>query len=304
MLAARERGMTVEGTPADRYRARFRRVVEHIEAHPGEELGVARLAGVAALSACHFHRQFSALFGIGVARYVQLLRLKRATHQLAYRRPMSVLDVALDNGYTAPEAFARALRRHIGQSPREFRDGPDWKSLDTALQPLDNMRSRNMTTPWQITDVQLVEFPLTRVAVLAHRGDPQRLGDSIRRFIDWRRRNALPPQASATYNLFHDDPQDCDPREFRLDLCAATAADIAPNPEGVVAGVIPAGRCALLRITGPDALLDPAARFLYGQWLPQSGEEPRDFPFFLRRVTFFPEVPEAQAVSELFLPLR
>ena len=294
----------MQDTPADRYRARLRRVVAYIDANPGEELGVGRLAGVAALSAWHFHRQFSSLFGIGVARYVQLLRLKRATHQLAYRRPMSVLDVALDNGYTAPEAFTRALRRHIGQSPREFRNGPDWKALENVLQPLEDMRMRDMTMHWHLTDVQRVEFPSTPVAVLAHRGDPQRLGDSIRRFIDWRRRNGLPPQASATYNICYDDPQDCDPQAFRLDLCAATADDIAPNPEGVVAGVIPAGRCALLRITGPDTLLDPAARFLYGQWLPQSGEEPRDFPFFLRRVTFFPEVPEALAVSELFLPLR
>lgn len=294
----------MEEVHEDRYASRFRRVLEYIDQRSGEDLGVARLAAVAALSACHFHRQFSALFGIGVARYVHLLRLKRATHQLAYRQSMSVLDVALDNGYTAPEAFSRALRRHIGQSPRQFRDEPDWDALNAVLQPIDELRSRNMTTGFRIDDVQCVDFPATPIAVLAHRGDPGRLGDSIRQFIAWRRRNALSPQVSATYNICYDDPQDCDPRDFRLDLCVATEMEIASNPEGVVAGVIPGGRCARLRISGPDALLDPAARFLYGRWLPQSGEEPRDFPFFLRRVTFFPEVAEANAVSELYLPLR
>jgi AraC family transcriptional regulator len=296
--------MTVQESPVDRYAARFRRVLEYVDQHPGEELGVARLAAVAVLSAYHFHRQFSALFGIGVARYVQLSRLKRATHQLAYRRPMSVLDVALDNGYLAPEAFARALRRHIGQSPRQFRDNPDWEAVNAALRPIDEMRLRNMPTQFQIDDVECIDFPTTPVAVLEHRGDPRRLGDSIRRFIDWRRRHALSPQVSATYNICYDDPQDCEPQHFRFDLCVATPMPIAPNPEGVVAGVIPGGRCARLRISGPDALLDPAARFLYGQWLPQSDEEPRDYPFFLRRVTFFPEVPEANAVSELYLPLQ
>jgi len=71
-----------------------------------------------------------------------------------------------------------------------------------------------------------------------------------------------------------------------------------------VAGAIPAGRCALLRLFGPDDGLDAAARFLYGTWLPQSGEEPREFPLFLRRVKFFPEVPESEAITDLFLPLR
>ena len=39
-------------------------------------------------------------------------------------------------------------------------------------------------------------------------------------------------------------------------------------------------------------------------WLPRSGEEPRDFPFFAQRVAFYPEVPEHEAVTDLFLPLR
>jgi len=32
--------------------------------------------------------------------------------------------------------------------------------------------------------------------------------------------------------------------------------------------------------------------------------EPRDFPLYCQRLTFFPEVPEHEAVAELFLPLK
>jgi DNA gyrase inhibitor GyrI len=187
---------------------------------------------------------------------------------------MTVLDVALSNGYSAPEPFTRALRRLIGQSPRAFRERPDWDALQSALQPLGDMRSRHMIAEFTLDAVSIVRFPETRVALLAHRGDPRRLGDSIRRFIAWRKRNALPPQRSETYNICHDDPEDCDPEAFRFDLCAATLGEILPNDEGVEVGTIPAGRCALLRLIGPDDRLDAAARFLYGTWLPQSGEEP------------------------------
>ena len=44
--------------------------------------------------------------------------------------------------------------------------------------------------------------------------------------------------------------------------------------------------------------------FLYSVWLPQSGEEPRDFPLFLQRVRMFPDVPEHEAITDVFLPIK
>ena len=67
---------------------------------------------------------------------------------------------------------------------------------------------------------------------------------------------------------------------------------------------IPAGRCALLRHVGSDDQLGRSIRYLYANWLPASGEELRDFPLFMRRVTFFPDVPDSEAVTDIYLPLR
>ena len=50
--------------------------------------------------------------------------------------------------------------------------------------------------------------------------------------------------------------------------------------------------------------LEPATLYLYRDWLPVSGEEARDFPIYCQRLSFFPEVPEHEAVAELFLPLK
>ncbi|WP_408605894.1 hypothetical protein [Mastigocladopsis repens] len=43
---------------------------------------------------------------------------------------------------------------------------------------------------------------------------------------------------------------------------------------------------------------------MYSIWLPLSGEEPRDFPLYLQRVSFFPDVPEYEAITDIFLPLK
>jgi AraC family transcriptional regulator len=83
-----------------------------------------------------------------------------------------------------------------------------------------------------------------------------------------------------------------------------TDRPVASNDQGVKPGLIPGGKCAKLRVVGSSDDLEPAALFLYRDWLPASGEEARDFPLYCQRVSFFPDVPEHEAITDLFLPLR
>lgn len=290
-------------TALENYHARMRRVLDHIDRHPDEDLGLDALSAIAAFSKHHFHRQFGALFGVSVHRYVQLVRMKRASYQLAFRTDEAITDIALDAGYDVPEAFARAFRQRFGQAPSAFRKSPDWDPWHAALGPLTEARTRHMQANYTIQDVQIVDFPATPVVVMEHHGDPARIGDTIQRFIAWRKQTELRPGTSATYNIFHSNPKVTAPEDFRLDLCVATDR-VFPAGQGIEPGLIPAGRCAMLRVTGSSDDLEPAAFFLYRDWLPASGEEPRDFPLFCRRVTFFPDVPEHEAVAELYLPLE
>ncbi|MEY2930215.1 MAG: hypothetical protein RL033_964 [Pseudomonadota bacterium] len=282
---------------------RLRKALQHIEDHLEEALTVERLSEVAALSKYHFHRQFSQRFGIGVYKYIQLVRLRRASYQLAFRPHMRIIDIALACGYESHEAFTRAFRRNFPQAPSEFRDRPQWQAWHSTCSPLKQLRSEQLVKAPAASSVQLRNFPETRSAVLPHRGDPALLGESLRRFIDWRQENRLPPARSATFNLLYDDPGDTPPEQFRLDLCAATDAAVAANRHGVVPYTLPAGRCAVLRHVGPDDTLGSSLRYLYCEWLPQSGEALRDFPLFLQRLSFLPDVPERELTSDIFLPL-
>ena len=161
-----------------------------------------------------------------------------------------------------------------------------------------------MTMICRLEDVKIVDFKATAVGVVEHRGDPKRLGDSIARFIAWRKHNHLHPAQSATFNLLYDDPDQGDPAKFRLDLCAAVERETDDQDYRVVRKTIPGGRCAVLRHIGSDDHLGQSMTFLYREWLPQSGEEPRDFPLFLQRVHFYPDVPENEMILDLYLPLK
>ena len=289
---------------ANRYQARLLQVLDYIDTHLHDDLDLNRLSSVAAFSTYHFHRQFRQLFGVSVMKYVQLRRLKRAAYQLAFRPDRPVLEIALDSAYEGPEACARAFKRHVGQSPTDFRHDPRWRSWFDAYQPVHDIRRQHMQPTIGRDQVSIVQFPETKIAALEHRGDPAHIGDTIRTFVRWRKQQSLSPKVSKTFNIFYVDSEDVPPEQFRVDVCVSLTTDsIDHNDAGVVAKVIPAGRCAKLRHVGSDETLDAAIHFLYAQWLPQSGEELRDFPLFLERLTFFPDVPEHEAVVDIYLPL-
>jgi AraC family transcriptional regulator len=288
----------------EHYHARMQRVLDHIDQHLDDDLGLDVLSGVAAFSKHHFHRQFTAIFGLSVHRYVQLARMKRASYRLAFRDAASVTEIAMDAGYEAPDAFARAFRQRFGQSPSEFRKSPDWEPWFAAFGPLNNARNKLMQNIFSTENVKIREEKEMPVAVMEHRGDPATIGATIQRFIAWRRANDLSPTVSTTYNVFHSDPRTTPAAEYRLDLCVAADRLIKSDGKGVKNGLIPAGRCAVLRVIGNSDHLEPAALYLYRDWLPASGEELRDFPLYCQRLSFFPEVPEHEAVTDLFLPLR
>jgi AraC family transcriptional regulator len=106
------------------YQLRFRKVLEYIDTHLDEELSLEVLSVISAFSKYHFHRQFSELFGLGVHKYVQLVRLRRASRQLAFRSEQRVIDIALESGYESPEAFARAFKKALGKRPPSFASSP------------------------------------------------------------------------------------------------------------------------------------------------------------------------------------
>ena len=90
-----------------------------------------------------------------------------------------------------------------------------------------------------------------------------------------------------------------------MDLCVGTDQPIEANEEGVKAGVIPAGRFAVLRYPANSNNLEEGALYLYREWLPASGEEAADFPLFCRRaLSAIAGTSAHEVIAELFLPLK
>ena len=288
----------------DHYHARMQRVLDHIDRHLDGDLDLNAVSGVAAFSKFHFHRQFKATFGVSLHRYVKLARLRRASKRLADSEGQSVTNIALDAGYETPDAFARAFRQRFRQSPSSFRKSPDWEPWLRAFGPLNSARSKIMPITFTPDEVTIRDVAPTRVAMFEHRGDPETLDVTIQRFIAWRKAVGMSPKTHPTFNIWHTERRLVNPADYRMEMCVGVDADqfIDPADDTVREGEIPGGRCAVLKVTSDTHNLEPAALYLYRDWLPASGEEMRDFPIYCQR--FFLEEPEQGTAAELFLPLR
>ncbi len=162
-----------------------------------------------------------------------------------------------------------------------------------------------MQITYESSDVTIRNVPPTPVAIMEHRGDRAGLPDAIQRFIAWRKAAGLSPETSPTFNIFRSERIPANPADYSMDLCVGTERPIDVEGGQMKAGVIPGGRCAVLRVVHNTNNLEPAALYLYREWLPASGEEARDFPVYCQR--HFSLIPNGQVpyvVCELFLPLK
>ncbi|WP_127021294.1 AraC family transcriptional regulator [Rheinheimera mangrovi] len=285
------------------YRQRLQKVLAFIEANTDTALDIEALSKLAHLSKYHFHRQFSLCFGISPFALVRSLKLKKAAYQLAFRTQLTVTDIAFEAGFENAESFSRAFRQLSGQSPSSFRKAPDWDYWQQQHKVLSDLAGVTMTEPLAY-QVQRIDFPGISVAVFEHKGAPDQLMHSIRRFINWRKSQKLTPAVSRTFNLVYEDPATVPAADYRFDLCCEFDGDLADNSEAIVLKKIPAGPCAMIRHTGSDEQLAQVVRYLYSVWLEETQAELRDFPLFFERVRFFPDVPQHQAVTDLYLPIK
>lgn len=285
------------------YEQRIDKVCEFIYANLSDELSLDQLSRVANFSKFHFHRQFTAYTGITLSKYVQLLRLKRASYELVYHAEKPIIEIALDANFQNPESFSRAFKSNFAQTPSQFRKDPKWQAWHQKYNYPKREGNENMD---ESMEVKIVDFEETKIAVLEHRGSHALLNDSIMQFIEWRKASGLAPlNSSRTIGIPNGDPNAMEPEDFRFDICASVQAEVPENPQGVIAKNIPGGRCAVFRHLGSrDVKMDSKIYALYREWLPESGEELRDFPFYFEYINLFPEVAEHELITDIYLPLK
>lgn len=276
------------------------RVTTHIEEHLDQPLNLERLAQVACLSPHHFHRVFHAMRGETLADAVKRVRLQRAAWWLV-RSDQPVEAIARRCGFAGAAVLTRSFRLAYGSTPAAYRRAGPHQAFKTGVPgKADRPASALRVDVRQVAAQTLVGVP--------HRGPYIRVGEAFERALAHAARQCgrslgqdLQPQRLMAVYL--DDPAAVSAstlRSFAGLVCAQPVAWQAP----LQTWPLPAGRCAVLRYQGPYASMHAAYRWLFGQWLPNSGCEPGDHPVYEDYLNHPRDVPPAELLTDIILPLR
>ena len=98
----------------------MRRVREYVDAHLGDSMDLATLAGVAGVSIHHFARGFKQSAGVTPHHYLTQKRVERAQNLLAHT-DLSLSEIAYAVGFSDQSHLARHFRQMLGVTPGQFR---------------------------------------------------------------------------------------------------------------------------------------------------------------------------------------
>lgn len=97
------------------------RLNRYVEEHMSDNnLNVAEIAREVAMSRASLYSKVKALTGMGVAQYVEDLRIRRACHLLKETRK-SVSEISEEVGFSSPNYFSMRFKQAVGISPLTFR---------------------------------------------------------------------------------------------------------------------------------------------------------------------------------------
>jgi AraC family transcriptional regulator len=289
------------------YKERILRVLRHIQEHLDEALDLEELARVACFSSFHFHRIFAAMTGETIADHVRRLRLERAAMELR-SGAKQVIQLALDAGYEAHEAFTRAFKAAYGVSPAEFRratepiairDAPSGVHFRPGV-PLTTFNTNHITT--KIMKVITKKIKPMRVAYLRHVGPYENVK---RTGFDLLARLSADKQIrkrSVFIGIGHDNPSVTPASELRYDACFTVDEEYEPK-KPVELQTIVGGDYAVAK-NCPVGKIKDAYQYLYGKWLARSSRELRPAPSFVMLMDARDAVARTKQRYDIYMPLQ
>ncbi len=274
------------------YQKRLSRVTAYIHAHLDDELDLQKLADIACLSPYHWHRIYHAIHGETIAATVKRLRLHRAAGYLA-QTTLPIDDIAVRSGYKNLQSFTRIFSASYGMPPAQYRKN----GSHTHFQQLPQERTLVMY------DLTIKTIAAMQAVTVPHTGSYMQIGKAFDTLYGWLGMRNLIRPGMRTVGVFYDDPSAIPEERLRSCAGAVTGENFAIEAP-LQRTEIQAGAYAVLRHKGPYANMRAAYQWLYGDWLPQSGEEAGDAPVFEEYLNNPRDTAPADLITDIYLPLR
>ncbi|MAU02087.1 MAG: AraC family transcriptional regulator [Anaerolineaceae bacterium] len=277
-------------------------ILAHVQSHLDADLSLAELAEKAALSPYHFHRLFRGTIGETPKQYTQRLRLERAAFDLKIR-DATILEIALNWGFQAPETFTRAFKRWFGVTPRQYRTSYG-RSLHQQ-HPTNTTLLNTLATKTSCSRVTIQKLKPIPVAFIRHLGAYEKVDTGqYNTLINWADAHGLYTGDNLLLGVGHDDPNITPTEKVRFDICLSVDEPFRADGN-IGCQTLPGGHFATMTYIGPlDAGFDQVYHNFFQQLAQIKNIELIGLPVIeIYRTT---RINPAYALNEtdIFIPVR
>ncbi|PEJ67048.1 AraC family transcriptional regulator [Bacillus wiedmannii] len=285
------------------YIRRIYKVQDYIESHIDDSLSIEELADVAGFSKFHFHRIFKGIVEEPLSRYVNRLKLERATNLLTYRLDMTITHIAYHFGFTDSAVFSRTFKSHYGISPSQYRNdnSKNCKDVSETSQYNECKKVRG--------NVEIVTADNINVAYKRHIGTYEELTIAFPKMIEKlfhyaAEENCHVFEHTKVLTIYHDHHEFTEGNHLRTSLCITIPNESAVETSDIGIMVIPSGKYAVGHFEIFQDEYKGAWDFLYGEWLPNSGYKPRDSHPFEMYKNDPRQHPENKHIVDIYVPIE
>lgn len=269
------------------------RVMEYINEHLNETIGLSDMARVAHISDYHFHRIFKAIIRESPGDYIQRLRLEKAAFKLQ-TSTQTLAEIAEQTGYQSPQALSKAFKKKYGVSPMSFRKHP--AILNVVLEPIINIPMNpeiKLIEPKEVVYLQIVKPFLSEHAYI----------DAWNRLVRFIGTDGTPDSEHEYICLSRDMSSITHPEHFRMYACITTNKPVKPSGKFGVQK-IEGGKYAVFTYHGSHKELENVYCNIYRYWIPRNEYILRDNISFEKYLNTPNQVREDELITEIYIPIE
>lgn len=280
------------------YIARINKTFDFIEQNLEKSLTLEELAEVASFSKYHFNRIFRAMVGETPFQFILRLRLEKAASLIPIHNNESISEIAFKCGFSEISIFSRNFKKYFGVPPSQYRDekrqNSNLSQLDSNIDQTQNKPEAYLcpdskTIKWRTNmeiskGVEVKKLPEMTVAYVrnvgAYDGNHALYKSHQDKLFAWAGARGLLGGENFKYlNVYHDNPKVALSDNLRTSLSISVPPDTKVEGE-IGKMVIEAGSYAICHFELTQNDFQTAWNWVYGEWLPQSGYQPDDKPYF------------------------
>lgn len=281
------------------YRERINRVIKAIIRNPDGDWTTETLAGLAGISAFHFHRIFRALTGETMFAFLQRRKLLRALELIDEGR-FTLTEVAFECGFDSGSSLSRAFRKHFNCTPTEYRQ----RHPTLLLPPPRPQAGGRNSTQAEIRKALFRQAIIVERRGMVDQNFNQAAIEAFRVLAGEIKRVNARPLIRERIGMCPDEAGMVPDEEARYRAGFIYAGALPAMNDEVQRVTIPGGRWAVSLHQGSYETCWQSWNRFYRDWLPASGLTARDAAPFEIYLNSPKSVPPDELQTEIWIPIE